>query len=142
MTNKKTTKKEHFAMLRTMLETEMANHPQCDELMEFIDKEIAALDKKAADAKARAEKTKAANDELKDRIFALLIEDDFMTTPEIIAALGDEGLSTQKVGARLTKLKEAGLVEKEEVKRPAPSNDGKMKKLVGYRKIGDVAIEG
>ena len=136
MTNKKTTKKEHFAMLRTMLETEMANHPQCDELMEFIDKEIAALDKKAADAKARA------NDELKDRIFALLIEDDFMTTPEIIAALGDEGLSTQKVGARLTKLKEAGLVEKEEVKRPDPSNDGKMKKLVGYRKIGDVAIEG
>ena len=128
MTNKKTTKKEHFAMLRTMLETEMANHPQCDELMEFIDKEIAALDKKAADAKARAEKTKAAND--------------FMTTPEIIAALGDEGLSTQKVGARLTKLKEAGLVEKEEVKRPDPSNDGKMKKLVGYRKIGDVAIEG
>lgn len=138
MTNKKTTKKEHFAMLRTMLETEMANHPQCDELMEFIDKEIAALDKKAADAKKRAEKTKAAGDELKERIFAALGEDEFQTTPEIIKVLGDETLSSQKVTARLTQLVNAGMVEKEDVKRPDPSNPEKNIKKVGYRKIGEV----
>ena len=124
-------------MLRTIMEVEMVDHPHCDELIEFIDKEIVALEKKAEDAKKRAEKTKAANDELKERIFNILTVTDFMTTPEIIKALGDEGLSTQKVGARLSKLKEAGLVEKQDVKRPDPANEGKTKKLVGYRRIGD-----
>ena len=138
---KKTTKREHFTMLRTIMETEMAGHPQCDELIEFIDKEVAALDKKAADAKKRAEKTKAAGDELKERIFAVLGEDEFQTTPEIIKVLGDETLSSQKVTARLTQLVNAGMVEKEDVKRPDPSNPEKNIKKVGYRKIGEV-VEG
>lgn len=141
MTNKKTTKKEHFAMLRTMLETEMVNHPNCDELIEFIDKEVAALEKKAEDARKRAEKNKAAGDELKEKIFAVLAEDEFQTTPEIIKVLGDETLSSQKVTARLTQLVNAGMVEKEDVKRPDPSNPEKNIKKVGYRKIGEV-VEG
>ena len=138
MTNKKTTKREHFEMLRTIMDTEMVNHPNCDELREFLDKEIASLDKKAADARKRAEKNKAAGDELKERIFATLLEDDFQTTPEIIKLLGDENLSSQKVTARLTQLVNAGMVEKEDVKRPDPTNPEKNIKKVGYRKIGEV----
>ena len=138
---KKTTKKEHFAMLRAIMENDMADHPNCDELLEFLDKEVAALDKKAEDAKKRAAKNKAAGDELRDKIFAALTEDDFQTTPEIVKALEDETLSTQKVTARLTQLVNAGLVEKEDVKRPDPSNPEKNVKKVGYRKIGEV-VEG
>lgn len=140
MTNpmKKITKKDYFNALKDFIDTcdFMNEEISKEEMMTFLTKEIETLDKKSADAKARAEKNKAAGDELRNKIFDILVEEDFMTTPEIQKALEDEDLSSQKITARLTQLVNMGTVEKEEVKRE--DKDGKTIKKVGYRKIGDV----
>lgn len=138
MSNKKTTKKENFITLKVILDMEAANHPKHDELIEFLNKEIAALEKKAADAKARAEKNRAAGDQLKEEIFMALHEEDFLTTTEIVKLVDNAALTPQKATARLTQLVEAGAVEKEEVKRPDPSNAEKTVKRMGYRRIAEV----
>lgn len=136
MTNtKKTTKRNHFETLQKLINAaaDAGWDYDFDALDEFIEKEIASLDKKAADAKARAAKTKEAADEIKVRIMEVLSTEEFMTTGEIIKALDDETLSSQRVTARMTQLIDAHLAEKEEVKRVGA--DEKTRKLIGYRKM-------
>lgn len=136
MTNtKKTTKRNYFETLQKLINaaTDAGWDYDFDALDEFIEKEIASLDKKAADAKARAAKTKEAADEIKVRIMEVLSTEEFMTTGEIIKALDDETLSSQKVTARMTQLIDAHLAEREEIKRVGA--DEKTRKLIGYRKM-------
>ena len=135
MTNnetKKTTKKEYFEQVKTIL---LASPNMIStELIEFIDKEIAALDKKAEAAKVARDKKKAANDELMEEVFNCLTSEEFTVIPQIMKHFeGREEISSAKVTARLKKLVDAERVEKDIVKVSAEGE--KTRTLTGYRVI-------
>ena len=88
--------------------------------------------RKAA-AAARAEKKKAESDALTDAIYEL-ITDKLVTVDEITVAFDDEEVTRAKVTARLGKLVNAGLIEKESVRV-----DGK--KRMAYRRISTAVEE-
>ena len=109
----KKTKAMYFAELRTIVEgAEVENQ---DALLEFIDKQVEALEKRKVAAAERAEKKKAESDALTDAIYAEIGEEP-ITVDEIVVALDDEEVTRNKVTARLGKLFKAGLIEKEMVK--------------------------
>ena len=95
-----------------------------EEILEFVEKQIAALDHKNAKAKERAAEKRAAGDELRERIFDIM-NDEPITVDGILTALGDEELTPAKITARTRQLVQAGMVEKMPVKVEG-------RKLVGY----------
>lgn len=104
-----------------------------DDLQEFITKQIANLDKKAADAAKRAAEKKANGDELRQQVYDVLSPDDFMSIAEVHEALGSpEDISTHMVTARLSQLDKAGMVEKDKKKIEV---NGKSKEVSAYKKI-------
>lgn len=118
----KKTKVMYFAELKDMvMEAEEVTDELKDELVDFIDKQIEAIEKRKVAAAARVEKKKAEADALTDEIFALMTED-FMTADEIVDMLDDETITRNKVTARLAKLINAEKVVKETIKV-----DGKRK---------------
>ena len=133
MTNaKKTTKKEMFEQVKAILLNSPSMIPT--EVIDFLDTEIASLDKKAAAAKASRDKKKAEADELTEQVFACLNSASFMTIPQIMKQFADnEDISSAKVTARLTKLVNAGKVEKDIIN--VAMEGEKAKKLTGYRVI-------
>lgn len=110
----KKTKAMYFAELREMIENWVDREDQ-DDLLEFIDKQIEALENRKTAAKARAEKKKAESDALTDAILEQIGEE-LITVDEIVVALNDESVTRNKVTARLGKLVKAGTVVKEYVK--------------------------
>lgn len=101
---KKITKKEMFTKIR---EAVVDNA----DMVEFIDHEIALLDKKSASKKPT--KTQEANEGLKTVILSVLTADG-KTASEVLAA-SDEfaGLSNQKISSLLNALVKDGKVVKE-----------------------------
>ena len=137
-TVEKMTKKDYFEMIEDLVE--MANEAgvefDSDGLVEFCEKEIAALDRKAEKAKENAAKKKAEGDALLETVYEALSEDEF----EPIAAIAkkvmemDETASVGKVQYRLGALAKEGRAEKTQVIIPA-TEDTKKRTIVGYRKI-------
>jgi len=137
-TVEKMTKKDYFEMIEDLVE--MAKDADLgfdsDGLVEFCEKEIAALEKKAEEAKENAAKKKAEGDALLETVYDALSEDEF----ETIAAIAkkviemDETASVGKVQYRLGALAKDGRAEKSTIVIPA-TEDTKMRKVVGYRKI-------
>ena len=86
-------------------------------LIEFVKGEQAALARKAAKAKEKAAEKKTEIDELGNLVLGVLTGE-AQTRDEIFAKVENSGdeITIAKVGARLTKLVDAGLVEKTEVK--------------------------
>ena len=129
----KTTKREYFTMLREIVEGMVENEtvPAVEnptELIEFIDKSILELDKKAEKAKERAEKKKETDDEILLKVEAALT-DTFRSAEQIMEDLEDvEGLTKQKVVARLTKLVNADRAQKKTIKED-------KRKIMGYASI-------
>lgn len=122
----KKTKAMYFAELREMVTTAVEDEARRDELVEFIDKQVEALEKRKVAAAARAEKKKAESDALTEEIFER-IGDELITVDEIVVTFDEEEeVSRAKVTARLGKLVNAGRIEKEAVKV-----DGK--KRMAYR---------
>lgn len=119
----KMTEKEMFAHIAEVMADEEA-------VVAFCDKKIAALDKKAENAKAKAAEKKAAGDELRDRVQALLT-DEFQTIAEVTAALADEDVSANKVAYRLNSLVDAGIAVKEDTK--VAGADGKAKVVKAFK---------
>lgn len=109
----KMTKRDCFNTLYDMVVN--ADVENGDILMEFIEKELAQLDKRRDAAAKRAEKKKEASDALTEEIYGLLTETP-MTIDEIVLALDNEDVTTNKVAARLGKLIKAGRVVKEAVR--------------------------
>ena len=104
-----------------------------DDLQEFITKQIANLDKKAADAAKRAAEKKANGDELRQQVYDLLNPDEYMSITEVHEAMGNpEDISVHMITARLSQLEKAGYAEKE--KKTVEVN-GKNKSVSAYRKI-------
>ena len=111
----KKTKAMYFAELREMVLAAVEDQAQRDELVEFIDKQIEALEKRKVAAAERAEKKKAESDAMTDAILAQ-IGDELITVDEIVVALDSEEVTRNKVTARLGKLVKAGTIVKEAVK--------------------------
>ena len=129
MENTKKTKAMYFAELREMVVNWVDLENQ-DDLLEFIDKEIAVLERRKEKARERAVERKAESDALTDKIFDAL-EDEFMTLDDILPLLDDEeDITKNKVTSRLGKLIKAGKVEKEMVKV-------EDKKWMAYRKVAE-----
>ena len=110
----KKTKAMYYAELREMVLATVPEGEQ-DELLEFIDKQVEALEKRKAAATARAEKKRAESDAMTDAILAQM-GDELMTVDDIVEALEDDDATRNKVTARLGKLVRNGLVVKEAIK--------------------------
>lgn len=122
----KKTKAMYFAELREMVTVAVEDEAHRNELVDFIDKQVEALEKRKVAAAARAEKKKAESDALTEEIFER-IGDELITVDEIVITFDEEEeVSRAKVTARLGKLVNAGRIEKEAVKV-----DGK--KRMAYR---------
>ena len=109
----KMTKRDCFNALYDMVVN--ADVENGDTLMEFIEKELAQLDKRRDAAAKRAEKKREESDALTEEIYGLLT-DTPMTIDEIVLALDNEDVTTNKVAARLGKLIKADRVVKEAVR--------------------------
>ena len=107
-----------------------------DEIVEFCNKEIASLDKKAAKAKERAASKAAEADELTALVAAALATDEYKTIADVAAVVAetDGDATVSKVTYRLTKLVKDGAAEKTEVTVPG-KDGGKARKVVAYRAI-------
>lgn len=85
------------------------------DIKETLEKSLASLENKAVKARERAQAKKIEGDELRDKIESVL-DDDFKTIADIIAAVDVEDLTPAKVSSRVGQLVKLGRVEKEQVK--------------------------
>ena len=133
-TVEKMTKKETFEMIIDLVSG--LDVEQVDTVIEFCEKEIAALDRKAEKAKETAAKKKAESDALLEVVYDALGEDEFETIAAIAKRVVDveSEATVGKVQYRLTALAKEGRAEKSTIVIPA-TEDTKMRKVVGYRKI-------
>ena len=106
--------------------------------VEFCQDQIADLDKKAAKAKERAAAKKAEGDELTDLVHSVLT-DEYQTIADITVAIAETvpDVSASKITARLTKLFNAGAIEKEQIS--VEDGEGKKRKCMAYR-LADVSV--
>ena len=126
----KITKSEKYTMLENILANmEGDNVPM---LVEFVQAEKAALANKAAKAKAKAAEKKTEIDELGNAVLAV-VTDEPMGRDQITDLVDFEDKTVAKVGARLNKLVELGLVAKTETK--ATSAAGKKTTRMVYTKV-------
>ena len=130
----KITKREMFEAIKDTFATGSCKF-DADVVMAFCDKEIAALDSKAAKAKERAAAKKAEADVLMNQVRDALTGE-FQTIADIAAAVAEVNAdaTVSKVTYRLTKLVEAGDAEKTDVS--IPGGEGvKARKVKAFRAI-------
>lgn len=131
----KITKKEMYAAIKETFETGECKF-DADVVIAFCEKEMAALDAKAAKAKERAAAKKAEADVLYDQVKDALKADEFQTIADIAAVVAEVNAdaTVSKVTYRLTKLVEAGVAEKTDITIPA-SEGTKARKVKGFRAV-------
>ena len=130
----KLTKKEYFTGLIAYFRGEDVEIEN-EDFIEFCQDQIADLDKKAAKAKERAAAKKAENDELTDLVYSVLT-DEYQTIADITVVVAETiaDVCASKVTARLTRLCNAGSIEKEQIS--VEDSEGKKRKCMGYRLAG------
>lgn len=131
----KKTRVTRFNELKELVEAHIDDAAEREDLLDFIDNQIAAIDRKKEAATRRAEKKKAESDALKEAIFDKIGEDTPITVDEIVVAFDDPDITRNKVTARLGKLFNEGRITKEQVKV-----DGK-KKMAYKRVVADPVEE-
>ena len=108
------TKKDYFTKIIKIISN--SDDIEKNELIYFLNTQIASIDKKAEGAKKRREKNKEIQkDDLKEEILNALSFEYFLNLTEIKAKLSGNP-SQQKIVSRLTQLKEEGLVERDSLK--------------------------
>lgn len=129
---KKITKKEMFAKIAAAMSEDI-------EVVEFCEKEIAALDRKAEKARERAAKKRAAGDELKTAVAGVLTNE-FRTAADIAEDLIASGFendgevpSAAKVIYRLNALVKDGVAEKTDI--TIETSEGKKSTRKAYRAL-------
>lgn len=130
----KITKREMFEAIKETFETGECKF-DAEVVKAFCDKEIAALDSKAAKAKERAAAKKAEADVLMDQVRDALTGE-YATIADIAAAVAEVNAdaTVSKVTYRLTKLVEAGDAEKTDI--TIPGGDGvKARKVKAFRAV-------
>ena len=124
------TKRDYFeAMLKIIKDNEYSC--PIDELIEFCEKEIKAIDDKKEKAK---EKNKEVYPHLEQELLVILMKDKFLTADQILPNLTGEGLTKNKIVYRLTKLFNKGLITKENIVIE-DEETGKKKKSMGYKLV-------
>lgn len=123
----KITKAQKYAMIEDILNT--IDGDNVDMLIEFVQGEQAALARKATKAKAKAAEKKTEIDDLGNAVLAVMTGEP-KTRDEIFELVDFADATIAKVGARLTKLVDAGLVVKSEVKTTTAS--GKKTTKMAY----------
>ena len=133
----KITKREMFVAIKNAMETGEACVYDAETVIAFCDKEIAALDNKAAKAKERAAAKKAEADVLYDQVKDALNADEFQTIADIAAVVAEVNADAtiSKVTYRLTKLVEANIAEKTDV-TIAGVDGAKSRKVKAFRLVG------
>lgn len=114
MENVKYTKVQKLTDLETILNQVETKDFDIAALIEFVQSERAALDRKAAKAKETAAAKKTEIDELGQVVLSLVTAEP-QTRDQITEQIDGEDVSVAKVGARLSKLVAQGLVVKGEV---------------------------
>ena len=132
----KITKKDNYNKIIEVLTNLGADHT---DLIDFCEKQIEQLDKKAAKAKETASKKKDETDALCDAIVAALT-DELASIPDITGNTEAEDVTEGKVRYRLNKLVELGLAEKGEITIPG-GNGVKARKIVGFKLPSSTDVE-
>lgn len=101
-----------------------------EEICEFCDKEIAALDRKAAKAKEKAAEKRAKGDEMTAALKAALT-DELTVIADIVAKVDFPDVTAQKASVRLNQLFKNGEAVKEEISVSAEGQ--KARKLIAYK---------
>lgn len=130
----KITKREMYEAIKETFETGSCKY-DAEVVKAFCDKEIAALDAKAAKAKERAAAKKAEADVLMGQVEDALTGE-YQVIADIAAAVAEVNpdATVSKVTYRLGKLVEAGVAEKTQVTIPA-TETSKARKVQAYRAI-------
>ena len=130
----KSTKREMYEAIKETFETGSCKF-DAEVVKEFCDKEIAALDAKAAKAKERAAAKKAEADVLMTQVEEALTGE-FQTIADIAAAVAEVNAdaTVSKVTYRLGKLVESGVAEKTDVTIPG-SEGVKARKVKAFRAL-------
>lgn len=130
---KKITKAEMFNSLKELVSASTSIDEETKTAYnEFIDKELASLEKRKESAQKRAAAQKEASDALTEEILTVVRNAvDVVLVDDIVAAFDNPEVTRNKVTSRLGKLVNNGLVTKEVIK------------IDGSRKMGyKVAEEG
>ena len=128
---KKITKAEMFNSIKELI----ANSSEISEetraaYFEFIDKELASIEKRKESAQKRAAAQKEASDALTEEILTVVRNAvDVVLVDDIVAAFDNPEVTRNKVTSRLGKLVNGGLVTKEVIK------------IDGSRKMGYKVVE-
>lgn len=129
----KITKREMFESIVTFIQGgEMKFSSQA--YVEFCEREIALLDKKAEKAKERAAKKKEESDELTEAIIAVMSSEEFESIADIAVKVEGEDVTAAKVSYRLTQLVKAGKAEKQQITVEG-SEGQKSRKIMAYKLI-------
>lgn len=130
----KITKREMYEAIKETFETGSCKYDAAT-VTAFCDKEIAALDAKAAKAKERAAAKKAEADVLMGQVEDALT-DEYQVIADIAATVAgvNPDATVSKVTYRLGKLVEAGVAEKAQVTIPA-TETSKARKVQAYRAV-------
>ena len=120
MNNTKTTKRENYEALLTLLvnalNADLITEEEDARLAEFLNHEVAQLDKRAESAKKYAKAKAKASDAMTDAIMAVMTKD-AQTTAEIVAKVLENDaeceITNQKATYRLSKLVDAGTLTRE-----------------------------
>ena len=115
---KKMTKIEMFTALKELVATSVEVDEETKVAYEeFIDKELASIEKRRESAQKRAAANKEVSDALTNEILAIVQNNDtVMLVDDIVEALGNEEITRNKVTARLGKLVANGDIVKNTVK--------------------------
>ena len=116
MADTKMTKRDYYEAIKATL---AENFDNVDEYIEFLDNEIAIIDKRAEKEKARRAEKRAEGDELKDAIKAVIENAGEPITAQAIAdelAENYEEVTKAKVVYRASQLAKDGEVYKVQVK--------------------------
>lgn len=123
----KLTKREILAMIADRCSDDAT-------IVDYCNTEIDSLDRKADKARERAAAKKVAGDELRGRIQGVMSHTEFMTAQDIVDALGEEEVTTQKVINRVSQLIKLEIAEKTDL-TVEPTEEGEKKRTVKAYKL-------
>ena len=129
----KITKKEMYEAFIAFVATGEMKYDK-DEYIDFCQKEIELLEKKAVKAKETAAKKKAEGDQLTSAVYEVLSAEDFEPIADIAARIEGDDVTIAKVTYRLSSLVKAGKAEKSEIE-VAGGEGQKKRKIAAYRKL-------
>lgn len=128
-TENKITKTEMFEILRSVVME--SGHEQSDEMIEFINAQVAQIAARAEKAKIRAAEKREESDALCNAVYKTLTTE-YQSADDITTALNDAEITRAKVIARLKRLIDSASVEK----TMAKTEEGK--RVTVYRLIPEV----